>query len=164
LSEPSLQRSGPFSTKKTGYAGRKARFSVKKTGLTGLELNGPCRASPPCLISCPSPARLFVPDRPGPAYNRAVPGSDRASCRAHEPRAYWTSIHPSQFFFKRPALCVRARARDGTIKAYRSRRGYLSGNTSKWGQKRNCVPTGEILSQLSIAVAQEEPDTYTGHG
>jgi hypothetical protein len=73
---------GPFSTKKAGrkvgYAGRKTRFSVKKTGLTGLELNGPCRASPPCLISCPSPARLFVPGRPGPAYNRAVPGSDRA--------------------------------------------------------------------------------------
>jgi hypothetical protein len=77
---PSPARNG--STKKAGrkagYAGRKARFSVKKAGLTGLELNGPCRASPPCLISCPSPARLFVPGRPGPAYNRAVPGSDRA--------------------------------------------------------------------------------------
>jgi hypothetical protein len=33
----------------------------------GLEVNGPCRASPPCLVSCPSP----------PAYS-TVPGSDRA--------------------------------------------------------------------------------------
>jgi hypothetical protein len=42
---------------------------VQKAGLTCLEVNGPCRASPPCLVSCPSPARLFV-------SGRAVPGSD----------------------------------------------------------------------------------------
>jgi hypothetical protein len=89
ISCPSPARNGPKRAgparlarektgRKAGYAGRKTRFSVKKAGLTGLELNGPCRASPPCLISCPSPARLFVPGRPGPAYNRAVPGSDRA--------------------------------------------------------------------------------------
>jgi hypothetical protein len=26
----------------------------------GLEVNGPCRASPPYLVSCPSLAHLFV--------------------------------------------------------------------------------------------------------
>jgi hypothetical protein len=41
-----------------------------------LEVNWPCRAIPPCLVSCPSPARLFVPGRSGPAYNRTVADSD----------------------------------------------------------------------------------------
>jgi hypothetical protein len=33
-------------------------FLCKKTVLTGLEVNGSCRASPPCLVSCPSLARI----------------------------------------------------------------------------------------------------------
>jgi hypothetical protein len=35
---------------------------VQKTDLTGLGVNGSCRASLSCLVSCPSMARLFVPD------------------------------------------------------------------------------------------------------
>jgi hypothetical protein len=62
----------------------------------GLDVNGPCRASPPCLVSCPSPARLFVLGRPGPHRTgpcRARTGpKQRASCWAQGPRAYWTSI------------------------------------------------------------------------
>jgi hypothetical protein len=56
-----------------------------------LEVNGSCRASPPCLVSCPSPTRLFVPGRPGPCRARTGP-KQQASCRARGPRAYWTSI------------------------------------------------------------------------
>jgi hypothetical protein len=36
---------------------------VQKAGLTGLEVNGSCRASPPCLVYCLYLACLFVPAR-----------------------------------------------------------------------------------------------------
>jgi hypothetical protein len=63
------KRAGPFSTKKADRKQAKRvekGVLVQKTGSTCLEVNGPCRASPPCLVSCPSPARLFVSGRPGP--------------------------------------------------------------------------------------------------
>jgi hypothetical protein len=47
-------------------------------GLTGLDVNGPYRASLPCLVSCSSPARLFVP------------GSDRAQTAGFVPSS-WAS-------------------------------------------------------------------------
>jgi hypothetical protein len=46
----------------------------------GLEVNGSCRASPQCLVSCPGPHRT------GSCRAR------RASCRARGPRAFWPSI------------------------------------------------------------------------
>jgi hypothetical protein len=38
---------------------------VQKAGLTDLKLNGTCRASLPCLVSCLSPACLFMSSRSG---------------------------------------------------------------------------------------------------
>jgi hypothetical protein len=60
-------------------ASKHVNVLVKKTG---LEVNGPCRASPPCLVFCPSPSRLFVLCRA-----RTRP-KQRASCRAGGPRVY----------------------------------------------------------------------------
>lgn len=72
---------------------------VQKSGLTSLEVNRSCRASPPCLVSCSSPVRLFVPGCAmlGSDPNSMIPNSmigpkQRPSCRAHGPHVYWPSI------------------------------------------------------------------------
>jgi hypothetical protein len=61
------KHAGSISCSSPARSGPKPEKVGRKAGLTGLEVNGSCRASPPCLVSCPSLARLFVPGQPGPA-------------------------------------------------------------------------------------------------
>jgi hypothetical protein len=64
-----MGRASPVSTKKRAKKRAKRTDKhclVQKAGLTGLEVNRPCQASPPCLFSCPSPARARIePGRAG---------------------------------------------------------------------------------------------------
>jgi hypothetical protein len=67
LSKPA----GLISCPSPAHLARK-KWDKKRTGKhvlvqkkAGLEVNGPCGASPPCLVSCPT--RLFVSGQSGPA-------------------------------------------------------------------------------------------------
>jgi hypothetical protein len=70
---------------------------VQKIGLTSLEVNGPLRACPPCLVSCPSQPAYSCRADPGLYKN----GPDRArtelnkrdSGRTFLLRILCTSIH-----------------------------------------------------------------------
>jgi hypothetical protein len=62
---------------KNGLSGLLRTIECQKTGLSGLEVNGPYRASSLCLVSCSNPTHLFVPRLSRPTQNRIVSSLDR---------------------------------------------------------------------------------------
>jgi hypothetical protein len=92
--KPGQNRAGPAEPTGLSFCSSPARSGPKRAGPARLArkngpksgLNGPCRASPPCLVPCPSP----------PAYS-TVPGSDRAQKAGFVPGSrascfFWPSI------------------------------------------------------------------------